>query len=184
MNRIPLVSRPGHHEDPMFLRLLANILAAVLIAQAASAQTLDAPAGEALLTVTGAIAVTNADGAAVFDRAMLESMEPVTFTTKTMWTDGPQVFTGVLLVDLLALVGVAEGTLRATAINDYAVDIPVSDAVEGGPIVAYLLNGQPMSIRDKGPLWIVYPYDAKREYRSEVIYSRSIWQLDRLEVRP
>lgn len=168
----------------MFIQLLASILATGFIAGAALAQTLDAPSGEVVLTVTGDIAVRNADGAAVFDRAMLEAIEPVEFTTKTMWTEGPQVFTGVLLADLLALLGVTEGTLRATAINDYAVDIPVSDAVEGGPIVAYLLNGQPMSIRDKGPLWIVYPYDARREYRSEVIYSRSIWQLDRLEVRP
>jgi hypothetical protein len=168
----------------MTLRFILSILAAAFLAQAAPAQTLPAPSGEVLLTVTGDIAVTNADGAAVFDRAMLEAMDPVEFSTTTTWTDGPQVFTGVLLLDLLALLGVTEGMLRATAINDYAVDIPVSDAVEGGPIVAYLLNGAPMSVRDKGPLWIVYPYDAKREYRSEVIYSRSIWQLDRVEVRP
>jgi hypothetical protein len=168
----------------MFLRVIVTLLATSLMAQAAPAQTLAEPAGEVVLTVTGDIAVTNADGAAVFDRAMLEAMAPVEFTTTTMWTDGPQVFRGVLLLDLLAMLGVAGGTIRATAINDYAVDIPVSDAVEGGPVVAYLLNGQPMSVRDKGPLWIVYPYDSKREYRSEVIYSRSIWQLDRMEVRP
>lgn len=168
----------------MFLRVIVTLLATAFMAQAAPAQTLPEPTGEVVLTVTGDIAVTNADGAAVFDRAMLEAMAPVELTTTTMWTDGPQVFTGVLLLDLLAMLGVAGGTIRATAINDYAVDIPVSDAVEGGPVVAYLLNGQPMSVRDKGPLWIVYPYDSKREYRSEVIYSRSIWQLDRMEVRP
>jgi hypothetical protein len=168
----------------MIFRLTACILAAALLAQPGWTQTLPAPSGDIVLTITGEIAATNADGAAVFDRAMLEAMEPVEFTTTTTWTEGPQVFTGVLLFDLLALVGVTEGMLRAKAINDYAVDIPVSDAVEGGPIVAYLRNGEPMSVRDKGPLWIVYPYDSRREYRSEVIYSRSIWQLDRMEVRP
>lgn len=168
----------------MRLRLIISILAAAFLARAVPAQTLDTPSGEIVLTITGDIGLTNAEGSAVFDRAMLEAMGPVEFTTKTTWTDGPQVFTGVLLLDLLALLGVADGTLRATAINDYSVDIPVSDAVEGGPIVAYLLNGQPMSVRDKGPLWIVYPYDSQIEYRSEVIYSRSIWQLDRMEVRP
>jgi hypothetical protein len=50
--------------------------------------------------------------------------------------------------------------------------------------VAYLRNGAEMSMRDKGPLWIVYPYDAKPDYQSELIYSRSIWQLDRIEVQP
>ena len=168
----------------MLSRLIVSALAAATIATAASAQTLATPTDDIVLTVSGDIAITNVDGAAVFDRAMLEAMEPVEFTTTTTWTDGPQEFRGVLLRDLLELLGVAEGTLRAYAINDYAVDIPVSDAVEGGPIVAYLLNGQPMSVRDKGPLWIVYPYDSRSEYRSEVIYSRSIWQLDRMEVRP
>ncbi|RYH00523.1 oxidoreductase, partial [Salipiger sp. IMCC34102] len=80
------------------------------------------------------------------------------------------------------LLEVDGGTLLATAINDYTVEIPVSDAVEGGPIIAYQMDGAEMQVRDKGPLWIVYPYDDTPEYRSEVIYSRSIWQLDRIEV--
>jgi hypothetical protein len=168
----------------MLLRLAAGIVVAAVLAPAAFAQSLGSPSGDVLLTVTGDIAVTNAGNTAVFDRAMLESLPVVEFTTTTTWTEGPQTFTGVGLHDLLDTLGVEEGTLRAAAVNDYAVDIPVTDAVEGGPIVAYLLNGEPMSVRDKGPLWIVYPYDAKREYRSEVIYSRSIWQLDLIEVRP
>jgi hypothetical protein len=165
-------------------RLFLSLLTAAMIAHAAPALALDAPEGEVLLTVSGDIAATNADGAAAFDRAMLEAMEPVTFTTTTTWTEGPQTFTGVELADLLDALGVTEGTLRAMAINDYGVDIPVADAVAGGPIVAYLRDGDPMSVRDKGPLWIVYPFDAKPEYQTEVIFSRSIWQLDRIEVRP
>jgi len=167
----------------MTFRLVLSLLALAFAVHAAPAQPLGPPSGDVVLTVTGEIAVANAEGAAVFDRAMLEAMEPVEFTTTTTWTVGPQVFTGVLLRDLLAALGVTDGTIRASAANDYAVDIPVSDAVEGGPIVAYLLNGQPMSLREKGPLWIVYPYDAKLEYQSEVIYSRSIWHLERMEIR-
>lgn len=88
------------------------------------------------------------------------------------------------LATLLKAVGADGAMLRASAINDYAVEIPVEDAVEGGPIVAYLLNGEPMSVRDKGPLWIVYPFDSAPEYQTEQVYSRSIWQLDRIEVQP
>lgn len=168
----------------MTLRFILSSLAAAFIGHSAFAQPLGTPAGEVVLTVSGEIAVTNRDGAAVFDRAMLEAMGPETFTTSTSWTEGPQEFTGVLLRNLLDAVGATGGTLRASAVNDYAVDIPVSDAVDGGPIVAYLLGGEQMSVRDKGPLWLVYPYDSRREYRSEVIYSRSIWQLERIEVRP
>ena len=168
----------------MFMRFVATTLFVAFLSHGAIAESLEAPSGDVVLTVSGDIAATNADGAAAFDREMLAAMPMVEFTTTTTWTDGPQVFTGVSLHHLLDTLGVDDGTLRAFAVNDYAVDIPVSDAVDGGPIVAYLRNGEPMSIRDKGPLWIVYPYDARREYRTEVIYSRSIWQLERIEVRP
>ncbi len=165
------------------VRSLAAILFALSMTASLSAQeALPAPEGEVLLTLSGEIAVTNGDGVARFDRAMLEAMPAVTVSTSTIWTEGVQEFTGVPLADLLARVGVTEGVLSATAINDYAVEIPVTDAVAGGPIVAYALDGQPMSVRDKGPLWIVYPYDDNADYRTEVIYSRSIWQLDRIVV--
>lgn len=136
--------------------------------------------GEILLTVSGAIETTNADGMAQFDLEMLEALDATVINTSTIWTDGTHSFQGVSLDVLIDRLGITGDTLRATAINDYAVDIPTSDAVPGGPIIAYKLNGDTLSVRDKGPLWIVYPYDSDASYRSEVIYSRSIWQLDRI----
>jgi len=117
-----------------------------------------------------------------FDRAALEALGTTTIETTTIWTEGTQVFEGVSLARLAQEIEVQDGTLLATAINDYTVEIPLSDAVENGPIIAMTMNGSEMSLRDKGPLWIVYPYDANADYRTEVIYSRSIWQLDRMEV--
>jgi hypothetical protein len=170
------------------LTLLRRAVAAVTFALTfaaapfAAAEGLDQPTDEVLLTVSGDIAVTNGDGVARFDRAMLEALDPVTFTTSTIWTDGAQEFTGVPLHVLLDALNIDDARLSATAINDYAVEIPTSDAVEGGPIIAYLNNGSAMSVRDKGPLWIVYPYDSNDAYQTETIYSRSIWQLDRIVV--
>ncbi|EEE35430.1 oxidoreductase, molybdopterin binding [Rhodobacteraceae bacterium KLH11] len=93
-----------------------------------------------------------------------------------------QSFEGVSLDVLLNHVQAEDGTIRAVALNDYAVTIPTSDAIEGGPIVAYSRNSRAMSVRDKGPLWIIYPYDTNEAYQSEEIYARSIWQLNRLEI--
>jgi hypothetical protein len=70
------------------------------------------------------------------------------------------------------------------AVNDYLVEVPVTDAVDGGPIIAYAVDGAQMSLRDKGPLWLIYPYDSDAKYRTEEIYARSIWQLDRINVTP
>jgi hypothetical protein len=165
-----------------FRGIAAIVVAASLVASAARAEGLGQPTAEVILTVSGAISVTNVDGEAHLDRAMVEALPVAEFSTSTIWTDGEHVFTGVPLSDLLAHVGAEGTTLRATAINDYTVEIPVADAVPGGPVVAYRMDGAPMSVRDKGPLWIVYPYDASADYRNEIIYSRSIWQLNRIEV--
>ena len=39
-----------------------------------------------------------------------------------------------------------------------------------------------MTLRDKGPLWVIYPFDDDPRYRSETVYFRSIWQLNRIIV--
>jgi hypothetical protein len=113
---------------------------------------------------------------------MLKAMDAETFVTTTIWTDGDQTFTGVPLSALLDALGVDSGTLSASAINDYTVEIPVEDETTSQAIVAYMNNGEIMSVRDKGPLWIVYPYDSDDSLRAEMVFSRSIWQLDRIKV--
>ena len=162
----------------------AFALSLTLGAPGLAAGGLDMPTGEPILTVSGAIQQRNDGDSARFDLAMLEAMPAVTIETSTIWTDGVQSFTGVSLKDLLDRLGAEGSTVAASALNDYTVEIPVSDAVEGGPILAYAMNGKALSVRDKGPLWVVYPYDSKSEYQTEVIYSRSIWQLARIDVRP
>ena len=50
------------------------------------------------------------------------------------------------------------------------------------PIVALKRDGHYMEVRDKGPLFVVYPYDSAPELRSQRFYSRSPWQIARMEV--
>ena len=146
------------------------------------AETLMAPKGEVLLSISGAITQDNGDGVVSLDMSQLEAMETVEFTTSTIWMEDEVTFTGVSRSALLALAGAQGTAINAIALNDYSVEIPVDEITEEVPIVAYLMNGEEMSPRGKGPLWVVYPYDADPAYRSEVVFSRSIWQLDRIEV--
>ncbi|TNF19230.1 MAG: oxidoreductase [Rhodobacteraceae bacterium] len=161
---------------------LAGLTLACL-APAAGADHLRDPEGPVILTVSGAIAHHNAGDEARFDLDMLRALDAREVTTSTIWTEGAIRFTGVSLDVLLAHVGASGSTVAARAINDYTVEIPASDATPEGALLAYGMNGAPMSRRDKGPLWVIYPFDASVDYRSEVIYSRSIWQLDRMEIR-
>lgn len=156
--------------------------ALLLTAFTAQAEVLPEPSGAVILSISGEVAHTNTDEVAQFDLEMLRELPATSFATNTIWTEGVQEFTGVSLDILADHVGMSGTRLVASAINDYHVEIPMDDAQEGGPIVAYLHNGEEMSLRNKGPLWIVYPFDQSREYRTEIIYSRSIWQLDRIKV--
>lgn len=146
----------------------------------ALADSLPSPTGTVILTVTGAIGKTNADGAAEFDLEMLRAIDESEIETVTIWTPDDHRFTGVRLRKLIEYLGARGEGIRATAINDYSVLIPLTDATEDGPIIAHSMDGKEMSRREKGPLWIIYPYSSSSRYRSEVIYSRSIWQLDRM----
>lgn len=140
------------------------------------------PTGEQILTVDGAIANTNAKGSAQFDLDMLMAMPASSFETTTNWTDGKKTFTGVPLKALLESVGAEGATVTATALNNYSVEIPMDSITDDVPIVAYHIDGEPFSRRDKGPLWIVYPYDQSEEYRTDLVFGWSIWQLSKLSV--
>lgn len=161
--------------------VLATI-AAHCFAWPAVAQDIPAPTGDVILTISGEIDVTNVGETLQFDHATFDALADSEFETSTTWTDGIHRFRGLSLSTLTDLLALSDGTFLATAINDYAVEIPVSDARPGGPIIAYQIDGNVMSVREKGPLWIVYPYDSSPDYRTAVIHARSIWQLDRLVV--
>lgn len=153
------------------------------LALTASALALDPPTTRPILTVSGKIGVKNAGETARFDMKMIEALPQHSFTTSTPWFDKPVKFTGPLLSDLLAAVK-AEGTvLSAVAINDYKINIPMSDVQKYKVIVARLLDDKPMPVREKGPLFVVFPFDSATELRSSAYYERSIWQLKALDVQ-
>ena len=145
------------------------------------AQTADHD-GPIILTIERVAFDTDMSTGLKFDLRGLEALGVTEVATTTIWTDGVQRFEGVSLKVLADVLNVTEGGFEAWAANDYLAEIPITDAVENGPIIAYRLNGAEMSLREKGPLWLIYPYDSDPRYRSEVIYSRSVWQLDRILV--
>jgi hypothetical protein len=117
-----------------------------------------------------------------FDMAALEHMPQRDIVTATPWYDRPHKFTGPLLRDVLAAAGAKGATLKAIALNDYAVEIPLADALKYDVIVARLFDDQPMPRREKGPLFIIYPFDEQAELRKQLYFTRCAWQLKEIEV--
>jgi hypothetical protein len=147
------------------------------------AAALDPPAGPTVLTLRGRVRNTNDADAAHFDMPMLEALPQSSFSTRTPWYPQPRRFTGPLLRDVLAAAGAHGRLLKLGALNDYRVDMPVEDAERHDVIVARLLDDRPMAVRDKGPLFVIYPFDARAELRSAVYYGRSAWQLRTIDVQ-
>jgi len=86
---------------------------------------------------------------------------------------------------VLAYVGAGGATmLRTVALNDYAVNVPVTDALDYDVILAMSMNGETLRVRDRGPLWIIYPWTEEYpELRNEIYHGRSIWQLKGIIVK-
>lgn len=149
-----------------FMALL--VLVVCLVAGAVAAQDLEVVAG------TG-------EGASVsFTREALEEMDQVEITTSTIWTDGIETFSGVSLRRMFEDLGVTDGTIELTALNDYVIAIPFDELEPDAPILATRKSGAVMSVRDKGPFWVIYPYDQDARFQTETIFARSIWQVARV----
>lgn len=162
--------------------LLACLVLLCLGGAPAVARQLPPPAAPVILTVGGTIGNTNEAGAASLGRADLEALPQAAIATATPWTKGVRRFEGVRLSDLLAHLGAEGKTLKATALNDYKVEVPLADAERFGVLVAMRIDGEPMTVRDKGPLWLIYPLDDLPAAERPLAQTRMIWQLRSLRV--
>jgi hypothetical protein len=158
--------------------MLSRLLAiAILLAWSgtALAQSLKAPAGPVMLTVTGKIAQTNRgsfdearDGlfknqqmkferAAAFDLAMLEGLG-----MRVVQADFPQggplhSFEGPLLRDVLKAAG-ADGTVvKVSALDGYTQEIEMREIEQWPIILAVKQDGAYLGLGGFGPSWVVFP---------------------------
>lgn len=153
-------------------------------ARAGSPSTaLPGPHDKVILTVTGAIGRTNAPDRAEFDLATLEGLGLRELTTWTPWTNGEKEFEGVLARHLMSSLDARGSEVIGTALNDYRIGIPIEDFQSYDVLLATRMYGEPLGIRDKGPIWVVYPWSDNPELNDRVTRRKSVWQLNHLHVR-
>mgnify|MGYP003383537235 CR=1 FL=1 len=165
------------------IRLLPAVLA-LCLPGALCAQALPLPQGEVILTLRGTLAHANVNGTAQFDLAMLDALEQRETTTATPWHEGVQQFSGPRIASILEAAGADGSELRIIAINDYAANMPWQDVQDHPVILASRRNGETLSVRETGPLFVIYPFDEEPELHDEVYFSRSVWQVQAIEVLP
>ncbi|CAN7278612.1 molybdopterin-dependent oxidoreductase [Rhizobium sp. LjRoot30] len=154
------------------MRLLVSIVLAALSAFLAPALAQDVPA----------VTVTSSSGSITFDRNQLEAMGLVSVKTSTPWNEGVVDFQGVPLTLLLEKANAKGETAIVTALNDYSVDIPISDFSTFGTILAVKRNGEYMPIDDQGPFFVIYPFDSNPVLQKQPYHGRAVWQVKAISV--
>ena len=101
-------------------------------------------------------------------------------TTLPGMDDQKHKVSGPLMRDLLRDANIDASTVKAVAIDLYETDVPTVDFESFDVIAAIELDGNKLSVRDKGPAWIVYPRSDKPELDTASYEARSIWQLKAL----
>jgi hypothetical protein len=148
-----------------------------------------------LLAGLGAVPVSMAQDAALtltrgasgadsleFTLEALAELPQTTIVTENEFSDGPVTYRGPLIRDVLAHLGLDQAeTVRFTAANDYYVDIPTSDFRRYNVILAIEADGNRLSRREKGPIWVMYPISDHPELQDPVYNTRLIWQVVRIE---
>ena len=164
-------------------RSLLVILVFIGVAGQLNAQEIPRPTEDIILTVTGSISNTNSTDKAEFDRPMLENIGMVEITTMTPWYDDEITFSGVPISRFMEFIDADGEQITALALNDYSVNIPIPDAEQMGAILATRIDGEILSVRDRGPIFIIYPFDSRPDLQSQTYYARSAWQVNRLVIQ-
>jgi hypothetical protein len=145
-------------------------------------QPLPAPAGKAILTITGRLSAANHGRPIALDLAGLGRLRQVEVHVYEPWVKKDVDFRGVWLQDLLAAAGVAAGatSLQITALDDYSVILSLADVRAGGILVATGDGaGAHIAIADGGPTRIVFLKGLPAGANAD----QWVWSLKTIDVR-
>lgn len=74
-------------------------------------------------------------------------------------------------------------TLYLEALNGFSVAVDWQQVAPYQPVLAWSENGHRMSRRDKGPLWLMLPYDQASGLQQAEFLHYMAWQLRYIKVR-
>ena len=142
------------------------------------------PTEDVVLTVTGKIGAANSGESIEMDMPTIESVGLVDFSVHDPFDDKDVTFEGVLMSDLLALWKVADDAtnLEMIALNDYVVNVPISDIRSYPVLFAIKTDGEYMPVSTRGPAMLVYPY-GHFDFDEQIYNDRWIWQIKSINVQ-
>ncbi len=77
--------------------------------------------------------------------------------------------------------GIKADMVRVTGLDEYSAELPVNELQRYPVILAYEIDGERLTVRSKGPVWVIYPFDDYPEIEDQVREARSVWQVRDIE---
>jgi hypothetical protein len=143
---------------------------------------LGGPAGSAGPAAAASGGVGGGGPVVALDRAALDSLNRIELTVSDPFQKRQIGYKGVWLADLLRAAGadLSAGNLRITALDDYIVNIPMSDVRAGGVFLAVQnLDGTAIPVSAGGPTRVVFRDGTPAGDNSE----QWIWSIATIEVQ-
>jgi hypothetical protein len=179
--------------------VIALILASTPTFEATAQKTRELPAGFSAVPIPTGLTQETADlairgrisgsGTVFLDLNTIMALPRITFTTVDPWDGKIHEFTGVLLADVMAWLGIDVGatSLMLTANNKYSIPIKRVDYEHHRYIIAYMIDGKDFSAdpstRRRGPLAIAIDFSASRQLDQEIYKHQLVWQLSEILVQ-
>lgn len=111
---------------------------------------------------------------------VLDALPMAEIRTDTPWTDGPSRFEGYPLYELLIALGLQGRDIEAAALDDYSATLCWDLVATYRPVLATVQDGRPLSVRSRGPFWLILPFDDHPELQNDTHFFKAVWQLDRI----
>ncbi|GAA0573029.1 molybdopterin-dependent oxidoreductase [Caenispirillum bisanense] len=130
------------------------------------------PPGPPVLTVAAE------GGARAFSVAELEALGLHALEVDLLWQGESDSYQGVLLADVLRVTGLAAAeAVEVEALDGYRAVIPRADIEAWSVLLATRRAGRPMSVREKGPLRILYAMTPEQLLAAPQMDTRWVWMV-------
>lgn len=129
------------------------------------------------------LTISNSDQKLILDRTELEAFPQTRIVTTSPYYDGTAEFTGPSLSRVLESFELSGDTrIVLRALNDYRVDGNLKELLAMDPVVATRMDSEPMSVRDRGPFWLMLPLSDRPELDEQEFHRFMIWQLEAISL--
>jgi len=137
------------------------------------------PASEKkLLTVNSISESINA----TFTQQQLMQLPQHEVTTNLPWTEESHRYSGPRLEDVLSSLDAKGQWLTLRALDYYSVSLNLNRIKKFNPILALKIDGKLLTVRSKGPIWLILPVDSYPELNAALYNDYMVWHLVKIDV--